>query len=133
MINAKKLYEVGDSEFPQKIEKKQIYLLIMNFNEYYYSCYSNMNIIQRESYGLIILKKLSNMLSIISNMYFSIYNKEIVENLYLIVKDIEFHIRLCNKLHLFSKKQILNLSRYQAELSSYIKEFLSTDELCKQE
>lgn len=68
----------------------------------------------------------------ISKIYFSSYDKPTLENLFLILKDIEFHIRLCYKLHIFSKKQITNLSKYLAELSGQIKAFMNTDELCKQ-
>lgn len=131
-MDNKKQYMYEDTQLTKNIEKKHLYLSIMNFNEYYYICYSNINCVQRNSYGQIILEKLSNMLSIISNMYFSNYNKDTLNNLYLILKDVEFHIRLCYKLHIFSKKQILNLSRHSAELSNYIKEFMNMDELCKQ-
>ena len=128
----KKQYMYEDSQQTKRIEKKDLYLSIMNLNEYFYKCYENMNNVQRNAYGQIILVKLSKMLSIISEIYFSPYNKQILENLFLILKDIEFHIRLCYNLHIFSKKQITNLSKYLAELSSQIKVFINTNELCKQ-
>lgn len=83
----------------------------MNLNEYFYICYKNMKNPERESYGQIIFNKLSNMLSIISKMYFSSYNQNEIEKLYLISKDTEFHIRICYKLHILQKKQITNLSK----------------------
>ena len=131
-MNEKKQYMYEDSQQTKRIEKKDLYLSIMNLNEYFYKCYENMNNVQRNSYGQIILVKLSKMLSIISKIYFSSYNKQTLENLFLILKDIEFHIRLCYNLHIFSKKQITNLSKYLAELSGQIKVFINTNELCKQ-
>ena len=132
MSKYQKQYMYEDVQQTKRTEKKDLYLSIMNINEYFYKCYENMNNVQRNSYGQIILVKLSKMLSLISKIYFSPYSKQTLENLFLILKDIEFHIRLCYKLHIFSKKQITNLSKYLAELSSQIKAFINTDELCKQ-
>ena len=131
-MSEKKQYMYEDSQQTKRTEKKDLYLSIMNLNEYFYKCYENMNNVQRNSYGQIILAKLSKMLSMISKIYFSSYGKQTLENLFLILKDIEFHIRLCYNLHIFSKKQITNLSKYLAKLSSQIKVFINTDELCKQ-
>lgn len=131
-MNKKQQFEYQDNENIVKVEKKHIYLSIVNFNEYFYMCYKNMEKIQRESYGQIILDKLSNCITIISRIYFSKYDYETLDELFLLVKDIEFHIRILNQLHILSKKQILNLSKQSAELLSYIKEFMNKDELCKQ-
>ena len=132
MLEKKKQFEFYDNENTVKVEKKHLYLNLISFNEYFYMCYKNMDKIQRNSYGQIILNKLSNCITIISKIYFSKYDYETLENLFLLVKDIEFHIRILNQLHILTKKQILNLSKYSAELSNYIKEFINTDELCKQ-
>lgn len=132
MSEYQKQYIYEDTQQTKRTEKKDLYLSIMNLNEYFYKCYENMNNVQRNSYGQIVLAKLSKMLSMISKIYFSPYCKQTLENLFLILKDIEFHIRLCYNLHIFSKKQITNLSKYLAELSGQIKVFINTDELCKQ-
>lgn len=132
MKDKPKQYEVPDYQFNVKIEKKHLYFDIVNLNKYYYQCYCNVNQVFRSSYGNIILEKISKMLTGISEIYFSSYNKEKIYNLFLLLKDIEFHIRLCNELHIFSKKQILNMSRFQAELLNHLKTFMEEDELCKQ-
>ena len=49
----------------------------------------------------------------------------------MLSKDIEFHIRLCYRLQIFSKKQIITLSKIITELSTQIKDFENNNELCK--
>lgn len=49
-MNEKKQYMYEDSQQTKRIEKKDLYLSIMNLNEYFYKCYENMNNIQRNSY-----------------------------------------------------------------------------------
>ena len=56
---------------PNKIEKKHLYEGIRKLNSYFYVCYSNANAIFRNSYGTIIVNKMSSLLTIISKIYFA--------------------------------------------------------------
>ena len=130
--NKKKQYEYDDSEMPNKIEKKHLYEDIRKLNSYFYVCYSNANAIFRNSYGLIIVNKMSTLLSIISKMYFNDFDINDLYEMKLIIKDIKFHIRLVYDNKVFSKKQITQLGKLIASLDSKIKMFIHDYELCQQ-
>lgn len=132
MTNKKKQYEYNDNEMPNKIEKKHLYNVIRKLNSYFYVCYSNANALFRNSYGIIIVNKLSALLTIISKMYFADFDMDDLYKMKLIIKDIEFHIRLVYDNKVFSKKQITQLGKLIALLDSYIKMFMHDYELCQQ-
>lgn len=132
MISKKKLYEYSDVETTDKIEKKHLYEGIRKLNSYFYICYCNANEPFRNSYGIIIVNKLSTLLTIISKMYFADFDIDDLHKMKLIVKDIEFHIRLVYDNKVFSKKQITQLGKLTATLDSHIKMFIHDYELCQQ-
>ena len=115
---------------------KDIYKEVNRLNSTYYNVFKKMNITIRQFRGCFVNMLLVDLLNKISDTYFdrdSIDDyKAHLKDLYLILKKVEFNLRLCYGLNFINDKDKLQLNSIIGKLSNLIKSeqnYLS-NELC---
>ena len=104
---------------------KDIYKEINRLNSTYYNAFKKMNITIRQFRGCFVNMLLVDLLNKISDTYFDRDNiddyKAHLKDLYLILKKVEFNLRLCYELNFINDKDKLQLNSIIGKLSNLIK------------
>ena len=115
---------------------KDIYKEVNHLNSTYYNAFKKMNITIRQFRGCFVNMLLVDLLNKISGTYFDRDNiddyKAHLKDLYLILKKVEFNLRLCYEMNFINDKDKLQLNSIIGKLSNLIKSEQNhlSNELC---
>ena len=115
---------------------KDIYKEVNRLNSTYYNAFKKMNITIRQFRGCFVNMLLVDLLNKISDIYFDRDNiddyKAHLKDLYLILKKVEFNLRLCYEMNFINDKDKLQLNSIIGKLSNLIKSEQNhlSNELC---
>lgn len=104
---------------------KDIYKEVNHLNSTYYNAFKKMNITIRQYRGCFVNMLLVDLLNKISDIYFDRDSRDDykahLKDLYLILKKVEFNLRLCYELNFINDRDKLQINSIIGKLSNLIK------------